>query len=171
MADLGRDQIDAKIFLLRQKHKDKRTNRTDMSEGSPYHKDLSEWLKDKEPAPDYGKMAVTLTANYTKRHQPNIEPDTLPVYAPQAILALSIDKPIYIAEADATDVDLRDHQEVRREVKRRHDIAAARWDRFITQTRRRMRSTKETWAQMEEREQREKRDRGSDSPDGPQPFA
>jgi hypothetical protein len=160
MPELHRDQIDAKIFFLREKYKDKKTLRTDMSEGSPFHQELTVWLEEQAPTQNYPHLAVKHTESYTRRHQPNQEPETLPIYEPQAILALSIKKPVYITEADSKDRDLDDHLAVRDEVKARHDMAHARWTRFIRATRSRFRGPNETWAQMEAREAREAKERG-----------
>lgn len=152
MSELRRDTIDAKIFLLREKHKDKETNRTEMGKGTPFQKDLADWLEEQAPSPNYTTMAVRLTESYTERHEPTVEPNKLPLYEPQAILALDIVKAVYITEAEATLGDLRDHRDVRAEAKRRHDMAHAKWDRFIQGKMSLFQSTTETWADVEKRE-------------------
>lgn len=152
MAKLKADEIDAHMFLVRIKHADKETGRTDMSNGSSFQNEIADWFKEKQHLPDWAEVAQKETVAYIKRQQPKIDPAALPEFEPDALLALSLDEAIYIPEAKAKARDLRDHLEVREEVKNRHDMAHAKWTRFLRGELAKFSSTTETWMDVKRRE-------------------
>lgn len=155
MGKLKTDQIDAHMFLVRQKHKSKETGRTAMSKGSPFIEEMAQWFEEKKHAPDYFEIALKETQSYIKRKQPKMDPNALPEFEPDALLALSLDDAVYVAEAEAKAADIRDHLEVRTQVKERHDIAHAKWTRFLRSELTKFQSTTETWLDVKKREGRE----------------
>lgn len=152
MAKLKPDQIDAHMFLVRVKHKSKETGRTKMDKGSPFINEMAAWFEEKKHAPDWAEIALKETQSYIKRKQPKMDPDALPEFEADALLALSLNEAIYVAEAEAKAADIRDHLDVREEVKSRHDVAHAKWTRFLRSELTKFNSTTETWLDVKKRE-------------------